>query len=185
MVMNMERFAIWISNYLYEKKLFQKDKIYEVGFAIEVVLSNLISFGVTVALGFILDTRIEMFLFLILFIGFRSVDDRFHARTFIGCFILTVGSFLAPLLISKIIIFEIQHQFTVQITMLNTIITLLNSEINEQTRKSYICSMLFLNLGIFVLSFFKTRPILIFIGLTSTILVTSTLVENKRNFPDK
>lgn len=89
----MERISEFLSIWLIMRKYSQESDKYKLQFAIEVVLNNLLSFVVIMIFGILLNRIILTFIYVFLFIMFRSLRDRYHASTFLNCFILTIGCY--------------------------------------------------------------------------------------------
>lgn len=91
------KFSCWL---LYNSYIVESD-VGKICFAIEVVLSNALSFGSIIVTGLILKEGPYTLLFLLIFIFFRTLRDRYHANKFYICFFLTVGTFVTCLVIKN------------------------------------------------------------------------------------
>ena len=113
----MERFADWLSEKLYLNGKIKIEEMDDIAFALEVVISHIISFGTILLIGFILNKNIESAIFIFMFGLFRTLNNTYHAKTFFQCFILTVGSFLLSMLTSYII--HIDYKNNLQVSLQN------------------------------------------------------------------
>ncbi len=75
------------------KEIFSNTQIDDLTFGLEVILSNLLSLITIAIVGFMIGAPLKTILFLIVFIIFRTICDRYHAETFLACYILTFCSF--------------------------------------------------------------------------------------------
>lgn len=107
----MEKLSVWLGNKILKNGYINKNQLKEIVFALQVILSNSFSFGSIIFLALILDYKIQLLFFLVIFIGLRSVQDGYHADTFIKCYFMTVSSFLIPLFLSNIIVFNYSYIF--------------------------------------------------------------------------
>ncbi len=175
----MERFADWLSEKLYLNGKIKIEEMDDIAFALEVVISHIISFGTILLIGFILNKNIESAIFIFMFGLFRTLNNTYHAKTFFQCFILTVGSFLLSMLTSYIIHIEFQMQFIVFLCTLNIVMILVNYSYNQSVFLKYSLLMIVLNMAvIFVLPIFE-NTILIFVEMISAILIISTISVDK------
>lgn len=98
----MEQYTEALSRLLVDKGHIESKDFYRIYFALEVVFSNVISFLVVVILGILFNAVIELIGFIIVFIGFRLMNDRYHAKTFWRCLWMTTATFLGPVSLSRI-----------------------------------------------------------------------------------
>ena len=99
----MEQYTETLSRLLVDKGNIESKDFYRIYFALEVVFSNVISFLVVVILGILFNAVIELIGFIIVFIGFRLMNDRYHAKTFWRCLWMTTATFLGPVSLSRIL----------------------------------------------------------------------------------
>lgn len=111
----MERISEFLSIWLIMRKYSQESDKYKLQFAIEVVLNNLLSFVVIMIFGILLNRIILTFIYVFLFIMFRSLRDRYHASTFLNCFILTIGCYSFCVLL--FLVFQSYNYFYVSVIL--------------------------------------------------------------------
>lgn len=94
----MEKISELLSIWLIMKKYGLETDKNKLQFAIEVVLNNLLSFLVIIILGILINEIIITIVYIFIFVMFRSLRDRYHATTFVNCFILTLGCYFLCIL---------------------------------------------------------------------------------------
>lgn len=135
----MYRFSAQISLWFYKKEYITLQQVDDITFALEIIFSNLASFLTILLFGITFKFYMETMLFFIVFIGFRTLNDRYHAPTFLRCYILTVGSYLLCLYTSILIPEEKHLILSTQILILNFLFFILfNDSINtiEEKKKN-------------------------------------------------
>lgn len=120
----MERFSDWLSGRLYAHNQISLNNVNDISFALQVIFSNLLSFGIVVICGVMFQSLRETLIFVLLFAVFRSIDDRYHAKSYLGCLVLTVGSFLITLAISKVLEIHFMGQYILSVALLNCLVTM-------------------------------------------------------------
>lgn len=177
----MNKLSTKISDWLLSKNHITLSQKSDIIFSLEVFLSNAISFLSIIVLGFVLDYWNYTIAYLIIFIVFRSLRDRYHARTFLGCYILTVGSFLVCISIVHLISNEFQPSLTIALTIVNSCFLIFQEMISNSLIKllgadHFVRSFLFLNILIGFWSFIAFRSMLFLVVLTLLIIA---LTANK------
>lgn len=177
----MNKLSTKISDWLLSKNHITLSQKSDIIFSLEVVLSNALSFLSIIVLGFVLDYWNYTLIYLLIFIVFRSLRDRYHARTFLGCYILTVGSFLICISIVHLIPNEFQPSLTIAITIFNSCFLIFLEMISNSSNKLldvdyFVRSFLFLNILIGFWSFIAFRSMLFLVVLTLLIIA---LTANK------
>lgn len=124
----MNKLSTRISDWLLSKNHITLSQKSDIVFSLEVILSNALSFLSIVVIGIVLDNWNYTIVYLIIFIVFRSLRDRYHARTFLGCYILTVGLFLICISLVHLIPDEFQQSLTIILTIINICIILIQDE---------------------------------------------------------
>ena len=179
--MNMKQFADWLSEKLYLGGRIRVEEMDDISFALEVVLSHIISFGTILLIGVIFDKSIETLIFVFMFGLFRTLNNRYHAETFLQCFLLTVGSLLVSLFISEIILSQFQTQFIILLSILNIILVVFsNSAYKHTISMEYIVLMIALNVVVVACIAIIDKRLLIYIETVALILIIST-VFSKQN----
>ncbi len=130
----MRKFSEKISWWFYQREYIQNTQIDDLTFGLEVILSNLLSFITITIVGFMIGDPLKTILFLIVFIIFRTIRDRYHAETFLACYILTLCSFFIPLLLSKYIVFN-QTFLVLNLVILNGLLLFIFSETLNEPKK--------------------------------------------------
>lgn len=92
-----------ISGYLIKNKIIDNTKldIYIYGF--EIMISNIICFGMGLVIGAVCSEFIECILFLIVFILLRRYCGGYHAETYLKCDIIFMTNILLVMLMLKFI----------------------------------------------------------------------------------
>ena len=92
-----------ISGYLIKNKIIDNTKldIYIYGF--EIMISNIICFGMGLVIGAVCSEFIECILFLIVFILLRRYCGGYHAETYLKCDIIFMINILLVMLMLKFI----------------------------------------------------------------------------------
>ena len=80
-----------------------KDDVLWLGYAIEVLISSLISVGIIVVGACVFHKMLYAILYLMLLVPFRKYSGGYHANTHFTCIILTSGLFYLALFFTKII----------------------------------------------------------------------------------
>lgn len=186
-VMDVEKTAFKLSEYLYGLNYITENEIDGIAFAIEVVLTNLITFSVIIMIGLFCRMYTYTFLFLFIFIVFRTMRDRFHAKTFVQCFFLTVGSFLLCLLMPNMLLNSFQESYVVKVTTINLLVPFYFNR-NKTISLKLLLSDKF-NIGLFtycIISiltlFFYEANISIFLVTLGFILVISSEDFSRENY---
>lgn len=178
----MERFADWLSEKLYLRGQIEIDQLDDISFALEVVFSHVISFGTVLLIGFIFNKNVEILIFIFMFGIFRTLNDRYHAKTFLKCFVLTVGSFLVSVFSSEIIIPELQNQFIIFLSLLNIILVIFSNNTHKKPIiMKYVVLMTILNLVIIACIPIIDKTLLVYIAVIAMILTISSIfsIENE------
>lgn len=170
----MEKFSDWLSYQLFLKGHIQQSEVYSISFAIQVILSNIASFFTIFLLGIWMKIILEMSLFFLVFIGFRTLNDRYHAKTFLRCFILTVGSFLFSVLVSHLIVSKYALQFVLIIAFFNIFFAFFSSKFITEISKTFLLLMFIFNISVAILSLNDTQTIHIFLVTLTLIIVVTT-----------
>lgn len=171
----MNKLSTRISDWLLNKNHITLSQKSDIIFSLEVFLSNSISFLSIIVLGFVLDYWNYTIAYLIIFIVFRCLRDRYHARTFLGCYILTVGSFLVCISIVHLISNEFQPSLTIALTIVNSCFLIFQEKSSIDSNKllgadGFVKSFLFLNLLIGLWSFVAFHSMLLLVVLTLLII---------------
>lgn len=176
----MERFSNWLSEKMYLGAQIKAEERDDVCFALEVILSHLLTFGTILLIGLTYEKGFETLIFVFLFALFRTLDDSYHAKTFFRCFVLTVGSFLISFLISEIIIFEFQNKFIILMSILNIILVVSSNHFYKHHMAiKYRFLMILLNVAIVACLPIVNKALLIYIELVALMLIISTLFYKK------
>lgn len=120
----MEKLAVWISEWFVRKNYIHEADSDKIRFALEVVLSNSISFLTILILGIVFRKYVYTAVFVVSFIGFRTMRDRFHADQFGICFLLTVGSYLICIFMPEIVLDQFKIMFFLYLLIFNMMILL-------------------------------------------------------------
>jgi hypothetical protein len=177
----MNKLSTKISDWLLSKNHITLSQKSDIIFSLEVVLSNALSFLSIIVLGILLDYWNYTIVYLIIFIVFRSLRDRYHARTFLGCYILTVGLFLICISLVHLIPDEFQQSLTIILTIVNSCFLIFQEKSSINSNKllgadGFVKSFLFLNLLIGLWSFVAFHSMLLLVVLTLLIIA---LTANK------
>ena len=180
----MEKLSKNISYWFFRSDYIEEKDIDKIRFAIEVVLSNTVSFLTVIIIGCIIGCYVRTILFLLVFIGFRTLSDRYHAKTFLRCYILTVGSYLFCIIFESLIPLELGSIFVFIICTYN-IYSNLSFQLKQQAYLSTIKIALFntlfiiFNLIILIIFIIFNEKIIIFASLVITIIGISSVFVQK------
>lgn len=182
----MERLAYKISRWLLEKEYIDDFQIEDIRFAIEVVISNLSSFFSILIIGIAIREYLKTILFFIVFIGFGTIKDRYHAETFVKCYFLTVGSFLFCLVVSNLIKLSEINVFTFYTVFINLISYIIHMETveNYSENKSdmlFKYCFIFYNILCLALVFFSPSSYSVFVSILGTIILLTVINNPKKD----
>lgn len=121
-----------ITNYLICEKVIKDDdcEIYQYGF--EQVFSSLLNIATMLLLGIILGKIYQSLVLILSFMALRSYSGGYHANTPLHCYLLTVMSISAALLIMKFI--TIDRFICLGLLVLSSVVILLLSPIGSQNK---------------------------------------------------
>lgn len=178
----MEYVSLKISYWFLKKGYITEQQVDDIRYALEVVISNVLPFITILLLGIKMHQETKMIIFFLVFIGFRTLRDRYHAPTFIKCYFLTVGSFLLCLFTSLVIRQADQLPFTTYVTGLNILLLILFKErINEgqDNKSNTIYNSIFIIFNIFCLVVFSLSygEISAFSALVGTIIIVTSIAK--------
>lgn len=177
----MNKLSTKISDWLLSKNHITLSQKSDIIFSLEVILSNALSFLSIIVLGFVLHNWNYTIVYLIIFIVFRSLRDRYHASTFLGCYILTVGLFLIYISLVHLIPNEFQQSLTIILTIVNSCFLIFQEKTSISSNKlldadHFVRSFIFFNLLIGLWSFIAFHSMLFLVVLTLLIIA---LTANK------
>jgi accessory gene regulator protein AgrB len=175
----MNMVSLIISNWLLSKNYITTSQKKDIVFSLEVVLSNALSFISIIMLGLLMDYWNYTIIYVLVFIAFRTMRDRYHAKTFLSCYILTVGSFLLCLLLVIIIPNDIQRLLTIMIGLVNCWILLSQEKITSKAKKIlqsdfFVISFMLLSGLIFYWAVKDYNPRLFLVTLILSIIVITS-----------
>ena len=186
MVIKMDYLTKKMSHWLLKKAYIVDNQVDDIVYALEIVIANVMPFVSILIIGIIVHQFTKTFLFFSVFIGFRMLRDRYHAPTFLRCFILTVGSFLVCLILSLTIHQRDQCLFTLYMVCLNVLLLIIFwKKINEgQSQKSnllYNFIFVMYNLLCIVLSRFVLHEYGVFLSVLGLIIITTSIAQEKKS----
>ncbi len=79
-----------IAEYFYKCNIIQIYDINPLRFAIELIITQFLTFGTIILLGLIFNDLLSTFIYCIYFVSVRRVLQGYHAKTFRTCYFLTV-----------------------------------------------------------------------------------------------
>lgn len=185
-VINMDYITKKISNWLLKENYITDDQADDIIYALEIVISNILPFSTILILGVVFQQLTKTVLFFLVFVGFRILRDRYHAPTFLKCYILTVGSFISCLVMSLIINLEDQLLFTFYMVILNILLfVVFKIKIDEgQNQKSnfiYNFILITYNSLCLILSKFVLHEYTVFLSVLGLIIVSTSIAKEKSN----
>lgn len=149
----MERIAKGISHWFLDRGYILEEQEDQLRFGLEVFLSNGFSFLTILLIGFLLHRTLDTFIYVCVFIILRTYDDHYHADTFLKCYLLTVGTYVAALSFSIIILGPFQSQFILLVVLLNLVLLLLAGRASLGTVSSFLRNhYLVMCLGLMIVS---------------------------------
>lgn len=86
----MKKLSVKLSHNFYKSGYIEEDDCDRMRFALEVVMSNLFTFGFIILMGIVFHRFRPTLAFVVLLGALRSLDDTFHSNSFLGCFSVTV-----------------------------------------------------------------------------------------------
>ncbi|MGX8835649.1 accessory gene regulator B family protein [Amedibacillus sp. YH-ame6] len=96
----LENISRRLSIKLYRKGYIGEEKIEKIRFAIELCLTQIVTFTSIFLIGIQFVNLMEILLYLIVFISVKHYMGGYHAKTYIGCYILTILNTLVILQMS-------------------------------------------------------------------------------------
>lgn len=182
----MHKFSERMSLLFFKKNYITLDQVDDITFALEIVFSNLASFLTILILGIVWNRYIETFLFFAVFIGFRTLRDRYHAPTFLQCYIMTVGSYLLCLGISLLISPKDQALFSFYIIMLNLLLLthfydVINKGETKQDNLLYNSVYILYNFICLLFLLFNVTHYILFLAMVGTIIIVTTIKRPKED----
>jgi hypothetical protein len=180
----MKNASIFLAKQLVLKGYVLKNDQDSIRFALEFVFSNLITASFIFMFGILLNRLMEALIFLITFVYFRILKDRFHASTYLACLILTSGFYLACLYVNEIINESLFEHFINYGIILNISIFLFEylrgKVIFAYSESIYFISIISFHLFILIISFlFKLTDYSVFLVCIGLILVLTNAMETK------
>lgn len=182
----VENFAYQISLWFLDKNYIDKDSVEDMRFALEVVITNTISFLSIVVIGILIKQWVNTILFIIVFIGFRMLRNRYHAETFLKCYFLAVGSYLLCLGVTYIILPYYQTLFLGYTSGLNMMLLVLFEGIDcqnliGQINDKYIVVFITYTVTCFLASLFVHSSHLVMLSILGTIIVISLTLKKSKS----
>lgn len=180
--MIMEYVSTKISYWFLKKGYITEDHVDDIRYALEVVISNALPFITILFFGNTMKQQPKMIIFFLVFIGFRTLRDRYHAPTFMKCYFLTVGSFFICLVVSQLIQQVDQLLFTTYVVSLNILLLIMfKDRINDgQLDKSNIIyNSIFTIYNIFclIICIFSYESYGVFAALLGTIIIAASIAK--------
>ncbi|MDE8339355.1 accessory gene regulator B family protein [Erysipelothrix rhusiopathiae] len=90
----MKKISFKLSHNFYKYGYIDEDDCDRMRFALEVVMSNLFTFGFIILTGIVFHCFRPTLAFVVMLGALRSLDDTFHSNTFFGCFTMTVFAYV-------------------------------------------------------------------------------------------
>lgn len=176
----MEQFAYRISRWFIKHDYIEDSDIEPIRFAIEVVLSNGVSFLAILVIGALLHQLSFSILYILVFAGFRTLQNRFHAKSFFGCFLLTVGSFLLAIGIPNFLLTEYFGSFVLYVTFINITLMLygLKNKLFDYRRfltSGFIISFTLYSIAILIAEMVAVNPLSVALATLGSIIIVSSL----------
>lgn len=128
---NLNKFCEWLSYYAIHNSFISSSDFENFRFGLEVLLSQFITFFTIFIVGIVLKEIIPTIYFLVIFISFRSLNNNFHCKTFISCFLLTNFTYI---LCIGIIILNMTVMTTI-LYLLSIVVILFCSKIAVSNKK--------------------------------------------------
>lgn len=99
----MEKMALYLTDILLKNQIIDIDRkeIYTVG--LELMISDIINFLLLLAVGLVTRSLLYSCIYSFMFLSVRRFSGGFHAKTYMRCRIVTIGTYLLILIASKIL----------------------------------------------------------------------------------
>lgn len=97
----MEKWCEKLAYYFYQKSYIQFEDVNALRFAFELYITQFITFFTMFIIGIYLDKVIETIIYSLFFSMLRKRVNGYHAMTFLGCYFLSIISFVIIILLSS------------------------------------------------------------------------------------
>lgn len=136
------KLAKYLSERLVVKKIIEPGKINVYIYGLQLLFSSILSTFLILIIGCLLGRIIETLSFLLIFIVLRGFCGGFHAKTYIVCTIVTLGTFCIVMFISSITSLPLLFYFILLILGLFIMIRFApiehpNKKISEQNKRKH------------------------------------------------
>lgn len=144
----MRRICNNISDFFCQKGIISFEDRNEFRFALELIITQLITLISILLLGLVMDECFEIIICSVLFVLARKVFDGYHANTFLSCYLLTMTFFIIFLLLAKL---NIDYIYLNILTLLMVFIYMKN---HQQENKKVIVYIVFYSVSLYLLYLF-------------------------------
>ena len=177
----MEYISRMISKSFCKLGYIEANQIEDLRYGLEVVISNAITLLSILVFGIAIHRFTETMIFFSIFIVSRSLRDRYHAKTFMSCFIMTFGTYLLALVLSYVIAAEVQMYWGIYLVLLNCLIVyytnVLGNDDPEKHSDKFDYFFYVLNCVLLLTSIFAPSQLTVFSSVV-TLVIASTSYFN-------